>query len=136
MTSNLGSNYILENKDDSNDLVMQELRHTFKPEFINRIDEIIIFNALTKEVVYDILDKIIMEIEERLQDQKIKIELTNSARDFIIEASYDEAYGARPIKRYVSRNLETLLANSILMEQIHPNTTVTVDVEKNQLVLK
>ncbi len=136
MTSNLGSNYILENKDDSNALVMQELRQTFKPEFINRIDEIIIFNALTKEVVYDILDKIIMEIEERLQDQKIKIELTNSARDFIIEASYDEAYGARPIKRYVSRNLETLLANSILMEQIHPNTTVTVDVEGNQLVLK
>ncbi len=136
MTSNLGSNYILENKDDSNALVMQELRQTFKPEFINRIDEIIIFNALTKEVVYDILDKIIMEIEERLQDQKIKVELTNSARDFIIEASYDEAYGARPIKRYVSRNLETLLANSILMEQIHPNTTVTVDVEGNQLVLK
>ena len=136
MTSNLGSNYILENKEDSNTLVMQELRQTFKPEFINRIDEIIIFNALTKEVVYDILDKIIMEIEERLQDQKIKIELTCQARDFIIEASYDEAYGARPIKRYVSRNLETLLANSILMEQIHPNTTVTVDVENNQLVLR
>ncbi len=136
MTSNLGSNYILENKDDSNTLVMQELRKTFKPEFINRIDEIIIFNALTKEVVYDILDKIIMEIEERLSEQKIKIELTSEARDFIIEESYDEAYGARPIKRYVSRNLETLLANSILMEQIHPNTTVTVDVENGKLTLK
>lgn len=136
MTSNLGSNHILENKEDSNALVMQELRQTFKPEFINRIDEIIIFNALTKNVVYDILDKIIEEIENRLQNQKIKIELTNQARDFIIEQSYDEAYGARPIKRYVSRNLETLLATSILMEQIHPNTTVTVDVQNQNLILK
>lgn len=136
MTSNLGSNYILENKEDSNALVMQELRQTFKPEFINRIDEIIIFNALTKEVVYDILDKIIEEIEDRLQSQKIKIKLTNQARDFIIEQSYDEVYGARPIKRYVSRNLETLLATSILMEQIHPNTTVTVDVQNQNLILR
>lgn len=136
MTSNLGSNYILENKEDSNALVMQELKQTFKPEFINRIDEIIIFNALTKDVVYDILDKIIEEIENRLQNQKIKIELTDQARDFIIDQSYDEAYGARPIKRYVSRNLETLLANSILMEQVHPNTTVTVDVQNQNLILK
>ncbi len=109
MTSNLGSHYILENEENSNTLVMQELKQTFKPEFINRIDEIIIFNALTKEVVYDILDKMMKEIEERLQDQKIKVVLTDKARDFIIDASYDVAYGARPIKRYVSRNLETLL---------------------------
>ena len=136
MTSNLGSHYILENEENSNTLVMQELKQTFKPEFINRIDEIIIFNALTKEVVYDILDKMMKEIEERLQDQKIKVVLTDKARDFIIDASYDVAYGARPIKRYVSRNLETLLATSILTEQIGPNTTVTIDVDNSKLVIQ
>ncbi len=136
MTSNLGSNHILENNEDSNALVMKELKQTFKPEFINRIDEIIIFNALTKEVVYDILDRMIKEIEVRLQDQKIQIELTEKARDFIIENSYDEVYGARPIKRYISRNLETLLATSILMEQIGPNAKVIVDIEDEKLVLK
>ncbi len=136
MTSNLGSNYILENTSNSNELVMQELRHTFKPEFINRIDEIIIFKSLSKEVIYDILDKIILEIEDRLQNQKIKLQLTARARDFIIDASYDETYGARPIKRYVSRHLETLLANALLLEQIQPNSTVTIDVQDERLVLK
>ncbi len=136
MTSNLGSNYILENSENSHTLVMQELKHTFKPEFINRIDEIIVFNALTKEVVYDILDKIIKEIEERLQDQKIKLSLTKNAKDFIIEESYEEAYGARPIRRYVSRNLETLLATSLLTEQIVPNTTVVIAMENGKLILK
>ncbi len=136
MTSNLGSNHILENNEDSESLVMKELKQTFKPEFINRIDEIIIFNALSKEVVYDILDRMIKEIEVRLQDQKIQIALTEKARDFIIENSYDEVYGARPIKRYISRNLETLLATSILMEQIGPNAKVIVDVEDEKLVLK
>mgnify|MGYP000476055054 FL=1 len=93
MTSNLGSEYILDNKDNANELVMQELRSTFKPEFINRIDEIIIFNSLTKDVVYDILNKIIKDIEYRLRDKNIKINVTDKAKEFIVNASYDEKYG-------------------------------------------
>ena len=136
MTSNLGSEYILDNKENSNDLVMEELKHTFKPEFINRIDEIIVFKSLSKEVVYDILDKIIEEIENRLSDKRIKIELTKKAKEFIIENSYEEEFGARPIKRYVSRNLETLIANSIIMDKIKFNSTITVDVKNNELYIE
>ena len=114
MTSNLGSEYILENHENANEMVMSELRHTFKPEFLNRIDEIIMFKSLSKEVVYEVLDKIIKEIEMRLSDKKITLKLTESAKKYIIEHSYDENYGARPIKRYVTRNLETVLANAII----------------------
>ncbi len=136
MTSNLGSEYILENKDNADNLVMTELKHTFKPEFINRIDEIIIFNSLSKEVVYEILDKIIEDLELRLNDKKININVTKNAKDFIINESYDEKYGARPIKRFVSRYLETLIANDIINDKIKYNSTVTVDVENNKLTLK
>ena len=135
MTSNLGSEYILENNVDSDKLVMNELKHTFRPEFINRIDEIIIFKSLSKEVVYDILDKIIKEIEGRLNNQNIKLELTKKARDFIIDQSYNQLYGARPIKRYVTRNLETLLATNLIEGNIKPNDKVIIDIHNNQLVL-
>lgn len=136
MTSNLGSDYILQNKENSDELVLSELKQTFKPEFINRIDEIIIFKSLTKVVVYDILDKIIKEIVERLQDKKLKIELSKEAKDFIVNESYDESFGARPIKRYVSRNLETLIANDILRDKIKFNSTIYVDVDNHNLILK
>ena len=136
MTSNLGSEYILDNKENSEELVMDELKHTFRPEFINRIDEIIIFKALSKEIVYDILDKIIKEIEVRLQDKKISIELTEKAKKFIIENSYNPDFGARPIKRYVSRNLETLIANNIIMDKIKFNSKIIVDVENDNLIIK
>ena len=136
MTSNLGSEYILQNTDNSKDMVMNELRHTFKPEFINRIDEIIIFNSLNKEVVYEILDRIIYEIQDRLSDKHITLELTKEARDYIIESSYDEIYGARPIKRFVSRNLETLLANAIIEDKINFGEHILIDVEDNKFVIK
>ena len=136
MTSNLGSEYILENKENANELVMSELKHTFKPEFINRIDEIIVFKSLSKEVVYQILDKIIENIENRLSDKKIKIDVTQRAKDFIINESYDEKFGARPIKRYVSRNLETLIANDIINDKIKFNSTITVDIDNNNLIIK
>ena len=129
MTSNLGSEYILDNKDNANELVMQELRSTFKPEFINRIDEIIIFNSLTKDVVYDILNKIIKDIEYRLRDKNIKINVTDKAKEFIVNASYDEKYGARPIKRYVQRNVETLIAEAIINDKISFGSTITIDVD-------
>ncbi len=136
MTSNLGSEYILENNENSNNMVMSELRATFKPEFINRIDEIIIFNSLDKKVVYDILDKIIKEIEYRLTDKKLKLDITDKAKEFIINNSFDEKYGARPIKRYVSRNVETLIANAIIEERIKINSTITIDVKDDKLIIK
>ena len=114
---------------------MKELRINFKPEFINRIDEIIIFNSLNKNTIYEILNKIIKDIESRLSDKKIKIELTEKAKEFIINESYDENYGARPIKRYISRNIETLIANNIIMDNIKFNSTITIDVSDNNLIL-
>ena len=136
MTSNLGSEYILENVKNKDELVMNELKHTFKPEFINRIDEIIIFKSLDKKVVYEILDKIISDIEKRLDDKKITLKLTDKAKDFIINNSYDEKYGARPIKRFVSRNLETLLANEIINDNIKFGEEVNIDEEDNKLVIR
>ena len=136
MTSNLGSEYILENKDNANSLVMEELKHTFKPEFINRLDEIIIFKSLSKDTVYSILDKIISEIEQRLSDKNIHIVLTPQAKDYIINNSFDERYGARPIKRYVSRNIETLIANNLIMGNIKFSSTITIDIDNDNIVLK
>ena len=136
MTSNLGSEFILENVPDKDKLVMDELKRTFKPEFINRIDEIIMFKSLDKKTVYEILDKIISDIEKRLDDKKIKLNLTNAAKDFIINNSYDEKYGARPIKRFVSRNLETLLASEIINDNIKFGETVNIDVKDNHLIIK
>ena len=136
MTSNIGSEYILENHENANEMVMNELRHTFKPEFLNRIDEIIMFKSLSKEVVYEVLDKIIKEIEMRLSDKKITLKLTEKAKNYIIDHSYDENYGARPIKRYVTRNLETILASAIIEDKIKFGSTVTVDVKNDQFVLE
>ena len=134
MTSNLGSAYILENEKNSHDLINDELKRTFKPEFLNRIDEIIIFNSLNKDVVYKILDKIINDIEKRLANKNIKITLTDKAKDYIVNTSYDEKYGARPIKRFVSSSLETMLANLILEDKIKYGQKITVDY-KDKLVI-
>ena len=136
LTSNLGSEYILDKEENSEKLVMDAVRHTFKPEFINRLDEIIVFHSLSKDVVYDILDKIISEIEYRLRDQKIKITLTENAKDYIIDQSYDENYGARPIKRYVSRHLETLIANKLIQDEIKFNSEIIVDIKDGNLYIK
>ena len=136
MTSNLGSEYILNNLENTEDLVMNELKQTFKPEFINRIDEIIIFNSLSKDVIYKILDKIIDNIEKRLQDKRLKIELTDNAKEYVIDNSYDEKFGARPIKRYVSRNIETLIANNIINNNIKFNDNIIIDIKDNKFILK
>ena len=136
MTSNLGSEYILEKDIDSKNLVMNELKQTFKPEFLNRIDEIIIFDSLNKDVIYQILDKIISDINKRLDDKKITISLSDNAKKYIIENSYDEKYGARPIKRFVSRNIETLIAKEIINGNIKYNSEVVIDVKDNNLILK
>lgn len=136
MTSNLGSEYILNNDNNSNELVMDELRHTFKPEFINRIDEVIIFNSLNKQILYNILDNIIKNIEYRLSNMHISINLTDNAKKYIIDNSFDEKYGARPIKRYVSKNIESLLATNIIEDNISFGEELTIDVENDNFILK
>lgn len=135
MTSNLGSEYILDNKENANQMVMNLLHQTFKPEFINRIDEIIIFHSLKKDTISLILDKIIHEIEARLKDKRIKILLTKEAKELIIESSYNEDFGARPIKRFVQRNIESLIANAILQDKIKYNSTITIDCKNNQFII-
>ncbi len=136
MTSNLGSEYVLDGRDKANDMVMQELRNTFKPELINRIDEIIIFHSLSKDVIYHILDKIIGDMEERLKDKRLHITLTDKAKMKVIEESFDPNFGARPIKRYVQRNVESLIANAIIMDKIKFNSHITVDVLNDEFTLK
>lgn len=136
MTSNLGSEYILDKKENSEELVFSELRKTFKPEFINRIDEIIIFKALTKKVVCDIVDKLMKELENRLHDKLIKINLTDRAKEAIVENSYDESFGARPIKRYIVSHIENLIASKIINDEIKYNSTITIDVDNNTFIVK
>ena len=136
MTSNLGSEYILNKDPNLTDLLNSELRKTFKPEFLNRIDEIITFNSLSKETIYEILDNIIQNIESRLQDKQLKINLTKQAKDYVIESSYNESFGARPIKRYVTQNIESLIANNILENNIKYNSTITIDIKDNQFIIK
>ena len=136
MTSNLGSEYILNKDINSEELVMNELKRTFRPEFINRIDEIIMFNSLDNEVMYKILDKLVKEIEERLKDKNIKLNLTSTAKDYIIQNGSDDMYGARPLKRFVSRNIETLLAKEIILGNIKYGQTINIDVKNNNLVLE
>ena len=133
MTSNLGSEYIL---DGDTSKVMDEVRSHFRPEFINRVDEIIVFKPLTKDVIYQILDKIISDIEKRLSMNDIHIKLTDKAKDYLVDAGYDVNYGARPLKREVSKTVESLLAHELVKGTIKYGETVTFDVKDNQLVIK
>ena len=130
MTSNIGSEYILEGHDEK---VIPELNKYFKPEFINRIDEIVVFKKLSKDVLYEVLDKIINEIDNRLIDMNIKIKLTPKAKDYFIEHGYDEFFGARPLKRLINRKLETNLARLIIENKIKPNKDVIVDIENDNI---
>ena len=130
MTSNVGSEYIINNEDDK---VMSELPKYFKPEFLNRLDEIILFNKLSKNDLLQILDKIINEIENRLIDINVKINLTDNAKNYFIDNGYDEYYGARPLKRLVKNKLETILAKKLINNEIKPNTTINVDFINNEI---
>ena len=136
MTSNLGSEYILEGKENANELVMEELRHTFKPEFINRIDEIVIFNSLNENTVYDILDKLINDLQNRLSNINIKLNFSDKVKKFIIDSSYDVRFGARPLKRFLSKNVETLIATAIIQNKIKPIVEVNCDVENDKIIIK
>lgn len=136
LTSNLGSEHIINKENNLDILINNELKHTFKPEFLNRIDEIIIFNSLTKDSISKIINNIISNIEKRLEDKQLKILLTEKAKEHIIENSYDESFGARPIKRYISKHIESLIANNILKDNIKFNTSITIDIENNNYIIK
>ena len=138
ITSNLGSKYILENLDNAKELVMQELKNTFRPEFINRIDEIIIFNSLKKEIIGDIVDKIIKEVDSRLNQNYIHIAITNEAKEKIINEAYDERYGARPIKRYITKNIESIIAHKLIEDNINVGSKLVIDYDniKKEFIVK
>ena len=143
LTSNLGSNYILEGitengeiTEEAKEQVNNLLKQSFRPEFLNRLDEIVFYKPLQKKEISKILDLLIVDLEKRLEDKHIKLEVSNSAKEYLIDNGYDEVYGARPLKRFVQKKLETLIAKEILTEKILPNTTVSVDLKENELYIK
>ena len=135
MTSNLGSEHIL---DGNTDKVMDEVKKYFRPEFINRVDEIIVFKPLTKEVISKILDKLISDLMMRLREDNIHLVLTDKARNYLVENGYDITYGARPLKRLVSRTVETVLSRMIVEDQVQYGDTLIIDYseDKNQIIVR
>ena len=143
LTSNLGSDYILEGIQENGEIseeakqkVNELLKRSFRPEFLNRLDEIVFYKPLRKTEISKILELLIKDIENRLEDKNIKLELSQKAKDYLIDNGYDEVYGARPLKRFVQKKLETLIARKILSQEILPNTTVKVDCDNNELCIK
>lgn len=143
MTSNIGSQNLLEGidgggkiKPETQELVMNELRAHFRPEFLNRLDETILFKPLTRENIGGIVELLMEDLNQRLAEREIRISLTQAAREFIVEQGYDPIYGARPLKRYLQKNVETLVARMILGDQLGVNQRVTIDVEQNRLTAR
>ena len=143
MTSNIGSSYLLDGIDENGnirkeneDMVMQELRAHFRPEFLNRLDETIMFKPLTKSDICDIIDLLVTDINRRLSDKELSVELTKEAKDMIIEGGYEPMYGARPLKRYLQKHVETLAAKLILSDKVRSEDVILIDVENEELVAK
>ena len=134
MTSNIGSEYVLDGKVDES-IINNELKNHFRPEFLNRIDEIIIFNALSKNVIYEILDKLVDDLNKKLKHQRISISLSDKAKQWIVDNGYDHNYGARPLKRFLSKNLETLLAKKLIDGSVISGDDLMVDVSDDKLVI-
>ena len=143
MTSNIGSQYLLDGMDENGNIsqesqnaVMEDLRAHFRPEFLNRLDETIMFKPLTKDNIYDIIDLLVADVNKRLADREIQIELTEEAKKMIVDGGYDPNYGARPLKRYLQKNVETLAAKLMLQGDIGTGDTIVIDVEKGKLVAR
>ncbi len=143
LTSNLGSEYILEGINEKGEIsqeakekVNELLKKSFRPEFLNRLDEIIFYKPLQKEQISKILDLLIKDLEKRLEDKHITLELTQEAKNYLIDNGYDQVYGARPLKRFVTKKLETLIAQNILEQKISPSSKVLIDCENDNLVIK
>ena len=135
LTSNIGSDLILEHKNNNDDFALNILKTKFKPELINRIDEIVVFNSLSKDVIYEVLDRVIEAVNEHLTNVKLSITLTDNAKKYIIDSAYSEEFGARPIKRFVTKHIETKLAEMLLKEQIHENDTLIGDYKDNDIYI-
>ena len=143
LTSNLGSEYILEGINDKGELteeakdkVEKLLKQSFRPEFLNRLDEIVFYKPLTQNEIGKILDLLIADLNNRLAEQEISVELTNSAKNYLITNGYDAIYGARPLKRFVQKKVETLIAREIIKQTILPKQKVTIDCKNDELVIK
>ena len=142
MTSNIGSPYLLDGIDENGEIkpeaqsqVMDDLRDHFRPEFLNRLDEIIMFKPLTKSNIGKIVDLMVGELDKRLADQELSLELTDAAKDQVIENGYDPVYGARPLKRYLQKYVETLAARKILSGDVHAGDTLVLDVQNGEFIV-
>ena len=140
MTSNIGSSYLLEGIDgqgniseESQKMVMNDLRAHFRPEFLNRLDEMILFKPLTKKNIYDIIELLIADVNKRLADKEISISLTEAAKNYVVEGGYDPTYGARPLKRYLQKNVETLAARLMLEGNVGAQDRITIDAADGKL---
>ena len=143
MTSNIGSAYLLDGIDENGEIskesetmVMNDLRAHFRPEFLNRLDETIMFKPLTKQNVYAIIDLLLKDVNKRLEDKELSIELTDAAKNFVVEGGYEPMYGARPLKRYLQKHVETLAAKLILQGDIGSEDVILIDVEGDKLTAK
>ena len=143
MTSNIGSAYLLDGIDENGEIskesetmVMNDLRAHFRPEFLNRLDETIMFKPLTKQNVYAIIDFLLKDVNKRLEDKELSIELTDAAKNFVVEGGYEPMYGARPLKRYLQKHVETLAAKLILQGDIGSEDVILIDVEGDKLTAK
>ena len=143
LTSNLGSEYILDGinsegeiSDEARNNVSKLLKSHFRPEFLNRLDEIVFYKPLTKKEIFPIIDLMLTSLEGRLKDKQITLKITDSAKDYIADNGYDPIYGARPLKRYIQSTLETMLARKIIADAVEPYSTITVDCDSNGLLLR
>ncbi|MDY2812480.1 MAG: ATP-dependent chaperone ClpB [Dorea sp.] len=143
MTSNIGSSYLLDGIDENGNIseasqkaVMEELRAHFRPEFLNRLDETIMFKPLTRDNIYDIIDLLIADVNKRLADKEISVFLTDAAKNYVVEGGYDPTYGARPLKRYLQKHVETLAAKLMLQGDVGAEDTIVIDVEDGKLVAR
>ena len=143
MTSNIGSSYLLEGidedgniKPEAQDMVMNDLKNHFRPEFLNRLDETIMFKPLTKANITNIIDLLVKDLNRRLADKELSVELTPAAKNYVADHGYEPMYGARPLKRYLQKSVETLAARLILSDGVDAEDTILIDVENDQLVAK
>ena len=143
MTSNLGAEFLLDGIDDNGnisseaeELVMSQLKNHFRPEFLNRLDEIVMFKPLSKSDIRGIIDLLVKDINRRIEDKEISLTVTDKALDYIVEKAYDPVYGARPLKRYLQKNVETLLAKKMLADEVAVGDVLSLDVENDVLVIR
>ncbi len=143
LTSNLGSDIILEGITDNGEIseeargmVDQLLKRSFRPEFLNRLDEIIYYKPLTKANIYGIVDLLVKDLRKRMEARQLDLTLTDAAKDYMIDTAFDPQYGARPLKRFIQSNIETLVARKIIAEDPVPGTVITIDYDGTGLVAR